>query len=220
MERSRLGPGNYSDSLEHKHQRRGTLGTLGIQRRGDGGDTLLSCLSSIYHDTLSVTLSSGPRLLHLQPPLLTLWWWTRQQQCSVIATQWALWSRGSGTWTYYTVDSRLQTDHLFSVMSNAQLFVRVLFRSVICVCLVSFVAFWHFDIMSGVGVQLTTVQCTYCSMSWSVSVRLSPCPLPECSCWCPQVGHGHSCHWSRGPADHRSWVVVSNSDSNVHWYLQ
>ena len=42
---------------------------------------------------------------------------------------------------YYTVDTRLQTDHLFSVMSNIQLFVQVLFRSVICVYLVSSVAF-------------------------------------------------------------------------------
>ena len=40
----------------------------------------------------------------------------------------------------------------------------LLFRSVICVCLVSCVAFWHYEL------------CRYCHDSRSVSVKVSPCP--------------------------------------------
>ena len=148
MERSRLGPGNYSDSLEHKHQRRGTLGTLGIQRRGDGGDTLLSVINLSWHFVCPLAPGCYTCSPHYSPSDGEL-----DNSSAVSSRHNGLYGAGDlAPEHYYTVDTRLQTDHLFSVMSNIQLFVQVLFRSVICVYLVSSVAFWHFDIMSGVHI--------------------------------------------------------------------
>ena len=151
MERSRLGPGNYSDSLEHKHQRRGTLGTLGIQRRGRWWRHPPVCHQFIM--TLCLLLCPLAPGCYTCSPHYSPSDGELDNSSAVSSRHNGLYGAGDlAPEHYYTVDTRLQTDHLFSVMSNIQLFVRVLFRSVICVYLVSSVAFWHFDIMSGVHI--------------------------------------------------------------------
>ena len=142
MERSRLGPGNYSDSLEHKHQRRGRLGTLGTQRRGRGRWWRHPPVCHQFIMTLCLLLCPLAPGCYTCSPHYSPSDGELDNSSAVSSRHNGLYGAGDlAPEHYYTVDTRLQTDHLFSVMSNIQLFVRVLFRSVICVCLVSFVAF-------------------------------------------------------------------------------
>ena len=149
MERSRLGPGNYSDSLEHKHQRRGRLGTLGTQRRGRGRwwrhPPVLSVINLSWHFVCPLAPGCYTCSPHYSPSDGEL-----DNSSAVSSRHNGLYGAGDlAPEHYYTVDTRLQTDHLFSVISNIQLFVRVLFRSVICACLVSCIlTLWHYDITS------------------------------------------------------------------------